>query len=151
MRGFFALLLILFVVVIGVGLYFHWFSFALNRNAEGQTTGMSFNFNRGRVANTTERAGQAVKNLGKKIGHAGTITHTVTGTLTNVDGEHRQITVNTAKNRPVTVQVQPDTQIRRNDVKANINDLVDGDHLQVIYRDENDKHVAQSVTVESGT
>jgi hypothetical protein len=50
----------------------------------------------------------------------------------------------------VTVQLQPDTKIRRNDVDVNMGGLMPGDLLEVIYRDEGGKHVAETVTVLPG-
>ncbi len=156
MRGFFGALLVLFLIVLGVGLYLGWFSFTVDRNAEGQKTGVSFNVNRQQVGRDYERAGQTMKDLGKKIAHrtenspAAGNTHTVKGTLMNADAADRQLTLNTVENRPITVLVQPDTKIRRHDVQIDMDGLVAGDHLQVIYRDENGKHVAESVTAEPG-
>jgi hypothetical protein len=76
MRGLITALVLLFLIVLGLGLYFDWFSFSLNRNAEGKGSGVTFNVNRERIAKDTERAGQAVKDLGKKI-TPGSATHTV--------------------------------------------------------------------------
>jgi hypothetical protein len=149
MRGLFTALVLLFLIVLGLGLYFDWFSFSVNRNAEGQGNGVTFHVNREQIAKDTERAGQAVKNLGQKI-TPGSATHTAKGTLKSVDEADRQLTLNTAGNQPVTVLLRPDTKIRRNDVEVNMGGLMPGDLLEVIYRDEGGKHVADTVTVLPG-
>src|SRR5438067_12265179 len=115
MRGLFAALVIVFLVILGLGLYLDWFSFTVNRNPEGGVSGGTFHVNRERIAKDTERAGQAVSNLGKKIQqgprNATAATHTVKGTLMNVNETDQQLTLNTGDNQPVTVRLQPDTRI----------------------------------------
>src|SRR5262249_13078532 len=146
-------LLILFLIVVGLGLYFDWFSFSMNRNEEGKGSGVTFNVNRERIAKDTERASQAVKNLGKKLAPAGgkdAATQTVKGTLMSVNEAARQLTLKTGADQPVTVRVPTETKIRRNDVEVNMGGLMTGDLLEVIYRDEGGKHVADSVTVVPG-
>ena len=152
MRGLFATLLVLFLVVLGLGLYFDWFSFAWNRTDEGKRNGVSFKVNRDRIADDTERAGQAVKNLGHRIAPAAhnAQTHTVKGTITNVDMADRQLTLATADNPSLTVVLPADARVRRNDVDSNLGALVMGDRVEVVYRDDNGKHVADSVTVVPG-
>jgi hypothetical protein len=146
---------IVFVIAVGLGLYFDWFGFRVNRNEEGKATGVSFQVNRERIAKDTERAGQAAKNFGKKIASAvgsdrAAATRKVQGTLMNVDEAARQLTLKTPDDQPVTVRLQRDAKIRRNDVDVNLGGLMAGDRLEVIYRDEDGKHVADSVTVLSG-
>jgi hypothetical protein len=152
MRGFFATLVILFLVVLGLGLYFDWFHFSWNRNDEGKQNGVSFNVNRERIAHDTERAGQAVKNVGRKVAQAAhsAQTHTVRGTVTKVDMTDRQLTLTTADNQSLTVVLPTNARIRRNDVNANVENLAAGDRVEVVYRDENGKHMADSVTVLPG-
>jgi hypothetical protein len=146
-------LVIVFVIAVGLGLYFDWFGFRVNRNEEGKATGVSFQVNQERIAKDTERATQAVKNLGKKISGSGNgqaATHTVKGTLMNVDQKDRQLTLKTADDKAVEVVLPQATKIRRNDVEVNLDGLMPGDRLEVIYRDEDGKHKADSVTVLSG-
>ena len=50
----------------------------------------------------------------------------------------------------VEVVLPQAAKIRRNDVDVNLDGLMPGDRLEVIYRDENGKHVADKVTVLSG-
>jgi hypothetical protein len=154
MRGLFAALVIVFLIILGVGFYLDWFSFTLNRNPEGNVSGGTFHVNRERIAKDTARAGQAVSNVGKKIQqearNSTAATHTVQGTLMNVDEAERQLTLKTADKGSVTVRLQPDTKIRRNDVEVNMGGLMPGDRLEVTYRDEQGKHMAESVTVLPG-
>jgi hypothetical protein len=147
---------IVFVIAVGLGLYFDWFGFRVNRNEEGKASGVSFQVNRERIAKDTERASQAVKNLGKKITGSGNgqaaaaEKHTVKGTLMNVDQKERQLTIKTADDKAVEVVLPQATKIRRNDVEVNLDGLMPGDRLEVIYRDEDGKHKADSVTVLPG-
>jgi hypothetical protein len=155
MRKVLVALVIVFVIAVGLGLYFDWFGFRVNRDAEGKSTGVSFQVDRERIAKDTERVTQGVKNLGKKItgsgnGQAAAATHTVKGTLMNVDPKDRQLTLKTADDKAVEVVLPQDTKIRRNDVEVNLDGLMPGDRLEVIYRDEDGKHKADSVTVVSG-
>jgi hypothetical protein len=153
MRGILVALVIVFLIALGLGLYFDWFSFKMNRNEEGKSTGVTFQVNRERIAKDTERAGQAVKNLGKKVSGSGNgqaATHTVKGTLMNVDQKERQLTLKTADDKAVEVVLPKDTKIRRNDVEVNVDGLMPGDRLEVIYRDEDGKNVADKVTVVPG-
>src|SRR5262249_21256896 len=119
MRGLLVALVIVFLIALGLGLYFDWFSFKMNRNEEGKGTGVTFKVNGRRTAKDAERAGQAVKNLGKKAapGAGGkTAPRTVQATLMNVDEAARQLTPKTADDQPVTVRLQNNTKIRRSDV-----------------------------------
>jgi predicted negative regulator of RcsB-dependent stress response len=153
MRGFLAALVIVFLIALGLGLYFDWFSFKLNRNEEGKASGVSFQVDRERIAKDTERASQAVKNLGQKISGSGNgqaATHTVKGTLMNVDQKDRQLTLKTSEDKAVEVVLPQATKIRRNDVEVNLDGLMPGDRLEVIYRDEDGKNVADKVTVLPG-
>ena len=150
MRKLIVALVIVFVIAVGLGLYFDWFGFRVNRNEEGKATGVSFQVNKERIAKDTERATEAVKNLGKKISGSGAATHTVKGTLMNVDQKDRQLTLKTADDKEVPVVLPQATKIRRNDVDVNLDGLMPGDRLEVIYRDEDGKHVADKVTVVSG-
>jgi hypothetical protein len=68
----------------------------------------------------------------------------------SVDEADRQLTLKTGDDRPLTVRVPAETKIRRNDVEVNMGGLMAGDRLEVIYRDEGGKHVADSVTVVPG-
>jgi Cu/Ag efflux protein CusF len=152
MRGFFAALLILFVVALGLGLYFDWFNVSWNRNDEGKRNGVSVNVNRGKIAHDTERASEAVKNMGRKIAPAAhsTTTHTIKGTVTSVDMNDRRVTLTTADNQTLTVVLPNNARISRNNVSANVENLAMGDRVEVVYRDEDGKHVADSVTVVPG-
>jgi hypothetical protein len=128
-------------------------SFKMNRNDEGKRSGVSVKVNRGKIAHDTERAGQAVKNFGRKIAPAAhdATTHTVKGTVTNVDMNDRKLTLTTADNQSLTVVLPSNARISRNDVNANVENLAAGDRVEVVYRDENGKHVADSVTVMPGS
>ena len=155
MRGLLAALVIVFLIVLGLGLYLDWFSFTVNRDAEGKGSGVTFQVNQKQIAKDTERAGQAVKNFGKQIAPGAgngqpAATHTVKGTLMNVDQKDRQLTIKTADDKAVAVVLPQDTKIRRNDVEVNLDGLMPGDRLEVIYRDEDGKHVADAVTVLPG-
>jgi hypothetical protein len=155
MRVFLILLLVVVVAVGGLGFYFGWWGFTKTRDAEGKATGVTFNVNQQRIAEDTKKAKTAIRNLGKK-GQEGTqqeakATQTVKGTLKKVEPAERRLTLNTAEKGSVTVQTVPDTKIRRNDVDVRVNELREGDSLEVLYRDENGKHVAESVTAKPGT
>jgi Cu/Ag efflux protein CusF len=157
MRGLLIALLVVLVAVAGLGFYLEWWGFTKTRDAEGKGTGVTFNVNRERIAEDTKKAGNAVRNLGKKVqgsreeaSREAAATQTVKGTLKKMDLAEHRLTVNTAENRPVTVETGPATKIRRNDVDVKMNELMEGDRLAVQYQEENGKNVAQSITVESG-
>ena len=157
MRALLIVLLVVLVAVAGLGFYLDWWGFTKTRDAEGKATGVTFNVNKERIAEDTKKAGNAIRNLGKKVqgsreeaSREDAATQTVKGTLKKVEPAEHRLTVNTAENRPVTVETGPATKVRRNDVDVRLNDLMEGDRLVVSYRGESGKKVAQSITVESG-
>jgi hypothetical protein len=158
MRGFFIVLLVVLVGVAGLGFYLDWWGFTRSRDAEGKTTGVTFNVNQKRIAEDTKKAGEAIHDLAKKAhlesrdaasGEA-VAPQTVKGALKKVDAAERRLTLTTPEDRPITVETGAATKIRRNDVEVRLNELMEGDRLVVQYRDENGKHVAQSITAEPG-
>jgi Cu/Ag efflux protein CusF len=160
MRGILTALVIVFLAVLGVGLYLDWFRFSVRRNPENdKVNGVSFNVNRERVAQDAARAGEGIRNFGKKVqqtAHKAAAeearqTHEVRGRLTSVDEGNHRLTLKTAENDSLTLQTGPATKVRRNEVEVNLNGLMEGDRLQVVYKDEDGKHVAQSITVVPGT
>jgi hypothetical protein len=153
MRGLFTLLLIVFLVLLGLGLYLDWFRFLVNRNAEGQGTGVTFQVNREKIARDTEKLGQEVRHLGKKVqqqAHKGAAPapQAVKGKLMNVDQAEHRLLIKTGDNHTLTVVTGPKTKISRHAVEVPLNELMEGDHLEVLYREENGKHVAESITVD---
>jgi hypothetical protein len=155
MRVLLILLLVVVVAVGGLGFYLGWWGFTKARDAEGKATGVTFNVNQKRIAEDTKKAGAAIRNLGKKVPQGtqqeAKATQAVKGTLKKVEPAERRLSINTAEKGSVTVQTGPGTKIRRNDVDVRVNELREGDSLEVLYRDENGKHVAESVTAKPGT
>jgi hypothetical protein len=156
MRTLFALLLLVFLVVVGLGFYLDWFNFSVNRDAQGNGRGVSFNVNREKIAQSAARAGEGIQKVGKKVeqeahkvtGSAAPATHTVRGRLKTVDAADHLLTIKTPDNRQVTVRTAPETKIRRHEVQVNMDELMEGDRLEVQYRDENGSHVATAIVVE---
>jgi Cu/Ag efflux protein CusF len=159
MRGLLTALLVVFLVVLGLGLYLDWFHFSLRRNPESdRVNGVSFDVNRERMARDAARVGEGVRDFGKRVQQtahqaaneeAGR-TQQAQGRVTGVDESARRLTIATADNAPLTLDTRSATKIRRNEVEVNLNGLVVGDRVQVVYADENGKHVARTITVVPG-
>jgi len=159
MRGLLIALLLVFLTVLGVGLYLDWFHFSLRRNPDtDRVNGVSFEVNRGRIAKDAERTGEGIRRLGKQVqqtAHSAAAeesgqTRKVGGRLVSVDEGARRLTIETAEKGPLTLHTGPATKIRRHEVEVNLNGLMETDWLEVVYRDEGGKHVAQSITVVPG-
>jgi hypothetical protein len=155
------LLLTLFlaaVVVLGLGFYLGWFTFTAQRDPATDQVHLKFDVHRGKIAQDAKRAEEQVseaarraKGAAEKAIDAVKSTHRAKGELVKVDGADARLTIHTEDNKTLTVQTQPETKIRRHGVDVNMDNLTEGDHLLVEYREENGRNVAQAITVKPKT
>ncbi len=159
MLRFLGALLVVFLIVLGVGYYLNWFNFSIGRNPTTDQVDVSVNVNKERIKRDSDRFDQGVSAFGKKVNEGAREafhkihpqTQTIKGDLAKIDEAAARLTVSTPDKGTMTVQAAAGTRIRRNNVNINMGELMEGDHLLVVYREENGKNVAESITVESGT
>jgi len=162
MRGFFLTLFLLIAVVLGVGFYLGWFHLGARRDAATDQVHVTFDINRGKIeqdankvrgqaAQVGQRVEKGTKEAAAKVGTALKSDYRAKGEVTQIDGAANRVTIHTDDNKTLTVQAEGATKIRRNGVDVNMDSLTEGDHVLVLYRDENGKNVAQSITVKPGT
>jgi Cu/Ag efflux protein CusF len=152
----------LIVVVLGVGFYLGWFRLSAHRDASNEQIHVTFDINRGKIEQDANKAraqvgqagrqiAQGAKDVAGKVSAAVTGSHQAKGEVVKIDETDSRLTIHTEDNKTLTVQAEPSTKIRRNGVDVNMDSLTEGDHVLVLYRDENGKNIAQTITVKPGT
>ena len=156
MRALLVAVVLVVVAVFGLGLYMGWFQFGLRRNPDtDKVSGVTFKVDQKKIGEDAKRTREGIRNLGQRLKERvskGTEqTHEAQGQLMKVDEPNHQLTIKTAANETLTLHTGAATKIRRNEVEVKLNALMEGDRLQVRYKDENGKHVAETVTVVAGS
>lgn len=162
MRAFILTVLLLIVVVLGLGFYLGWFRLSAQRDAANDQIHVTFDVNRGKIEQDANKAraqigqagrqvAQGAKDVAGKVGAALKVSHQAKGEVVKINETDARLTIHTEDNKTMTVQAEPSTKIRRNGVDVNMDSLTEGDHVLILYRDENGKNVAQSITVKPGT
>ena len=151
MARFLLALVVIACVVLGVGFYLGWFRIGTQRDATTDQVRLTFDVNAGKIAKDAKKGGEAIRETAAKVGTAVTGGHQVKGKLAKIDETDKRLTIRTDGDKTLTVQAAPATKIRRNGVDVQMDNLAEGDEVQVLYREENGNNVAQTVTVKPGT
>jgi translation initiation factor IF-1 len=131
-------LVILVAIGFGLGLYLGWFSFSTRRDTENNMYVCSLEVHKGKISGDTEAAKDKAKQLGVPVDTA----KKTKGTLVKAE-ENDRFTVQTEDHKEMVFQVPPSS-------KARVKDLRPGDNVTVAYKVEDDKNIAQTITVEWG-
>ena len=160
MRAIFFTLVLAVLIVVGLGFYLGWFQIHTTRDTDNKVH-VTLDVNRNKIDQDTQKARERVAQVGKEVKEgakratdrvaAAVQTHRATGDVVAVDGADSQLTVRTDDNKTLTVRTAPTTKIRRNGVEAGMDNLTEGDHILVEYREENGTNVAEAITVKPAT
>jgi Cu/Ag efflux protein CusF len=93
-----------------------------------------------------EKAGDAVREKIQDL----TGTTTVQGQIMNVDESARSLTVKAADGKEVTVQLAAQTEVKVKGKEGELKDLRPGDQVTVVYKSEDGKNLARSITADQG-
>jgi hypothetical protein len=149
------LVVVLIAVTIGLGYYRDWFNFSTKRSAQGDDkVTLSLQVDTGKIKHDIEAAKQKVKDIGKTGNDnvealAGAAT--VKGTLVKVEEAGQRFTLMTADNQQLAIQLDASSQLRLMEAEMRPEDLRAGDRVTVVYKVNDGKNIAQSVTIERAT
>jgi hypothetical protein len=139
MRAILLALLLVVVVVLGVGFYLGWFHLSARHDAATDQVHLVFDINRGKIEQDAKKAGAPKES------------HQAKGQVVEIDEATSRLSIRTADEKTLTIQAEPSTMIRRDGVDVGMDSLTQGDRVLVLYREENGKNVAESITVTPGT
>jgi hypothetical protein len=146
------LVVVLIVVTIGLGFYRDWFNFSTKRNAQGDDkVTLSLEVDRGKIKQDIEAAKQKVKEIGrtgKENVEALAGAATEKGTVVNVEEAGQRFTLMTADNKQLAIQMDSSSQVHLREAERHLKDLRAGDRVTVVYKVNDGKNIAQSVTIE---
>lgn len=158
MKRFLSILLLMTVlacgIAVGLGFYLGWFTTTTQRSTTDdgkvvvalQVDTDKIKADAKTARESVEKAGDAIKDKIQDLG--GT---TVQGKIMSVDATAQSFTLMTSEGKEVTLHLAPKAEVKLKDKPGELKDLHAGDEVTVVYKSEDGKNLARSITAVQGT
>jgi hypothetical protein len=141
MLRFFGLLLVVVLVCVGLGWYLDWFH--MSSSATTSTVELDKAKAKADIKAVENKAEQVAEKVKSKV-QAST---TDSGTVAAVDASTRMLTLTTANDRKIAIEIRDDSVIRVGGKPGRITDLLPNQAATCVHKVEDGKNVCVSLTV----